>query len=163
MILSGVPSVWQRKSKGKNLNQWKTGIAFHVLSLHSLCLLSLFDCLSGTCLLNLISMLLLFPLSDTEKLELIAYWLTEPLTARHCTYPVVCPLVCARTWGSLGCCLQAVTCSTCRHDIQRSCHLQQQSWDLESKGGSFAFVAKLPRLCCLCLQHSLCTTHTFCL
>lgn len=163
MILSGVPSVWQHKSKGKKLNQRKTDIAFHLLSLHSLCLLSLFDCLSGTWVLNWISMLLFFPLSDTEKLELIAYLLTEPLTARHCIHPVVCPLVCARTWGSLGCCLQAVTCSACRHYTQRSCHLQQQSWDLESKGGSFACVAKLPHLHCLCLQHSLCTTHTFCL
>lgn len=60
MILSGVPFVWHWKSKGKKLNQWKTGVAFHLLSLHSLCLLNLFDCLSGTWLLNLISMLLLF-------------------------------------------------------------------------------------------------------
>lgn len=133
MILSGVPSVWQRKSKGKKLNQWKTGVAFHLLSLHSMCLLSLFDCLSGTWLLNLISMLLLFPLSDTEKLELTAYWLTRSLTARQCIHPVVCPLVCARTWGSLGCYLQAVACSTCRHYTQKSCHLQQQSWDLNAK------------------------------
>lgn len=88
-------------TKGKKINQLKTDIACQLLSLHSLYLLSLLDCLLGTWLVNLINRLLLFPLSDMEKLELIEYWLTELVTARHCFHPTACSVVCARAEDEL--------------------------------------------------------------
>lgn len=161
-ILSRVLSVWHLKPKGKKLNQLKTGVYFQLLSLHSLCLLSLLDCLLGTWLLNLINVLLLFPLSDTEKLELIEYWLTELVTARHCYQPPVCSLVCARAEDELGAprlllavCNPAIPGGTATSSSKHE--TWQQAWLFCS-----CCRGKLPRLCHLCLQRSLCTTCMFC-
>lgn len=141
MILSRVLSVWHLKPKGKKLNQLKTGVDFQLLSLHSLCLLSLLDCLLGTWLLNLINMLLLFPLSDTGKLELIEYWLTELVTARHCYQPPACSLVCARAEDELGA-HQAAACRLQPCYTWGNCHLQQQAWGLTA---SLALLLMLQR------------------